>query len=95
MHSGPNHALSQRVHFRACEKHVLLACAAADFEIYCVLDPLVERQAAVGICNRLSAWLRSDDAEPYVGNYFGGPSAGTAAAPDWSSLVPAHPRLGM
>ena len=53
----------QRVHLRCSDEHCLLAVVGDTFELYAVFDPLTETPAAVGVANRLCAWLRTQDVE--------------------------------
>jgi hypothetical protein len=53
----------QRVHLRSSDEHCLLAVVGDTFELYAVFDPLTETPAAVGVANRLCAWLRTQDVE--------------------------------
>ncbi|KAK3263019.1 hypothetical protein CYMTET_28154, partial [Cymbomonas tetramitiformis] len=67
----PGHPESQshRVHFRGSEQYVLLATISAEFELYAAFDPLTDKSAAVSICNRLSGWMRGEEADLFISPY--------------------------
>ena len=53
----------QRVHLRCSDEYCLLAVVGDTFQLFAVFDPLTETPTAVGVANRLCAWLRTQDVE--------------------------------
>ena len=63
---GPAPAARQRVHWTQDETCTLLGYASAEYELYTVFDPLVERATAVAMCQRLVAWLKTQHAQLFI-----------------------------
>ena len=57
---------TQRIHFRQDECCTILAFAGAEFELYAAFDALVLRPQALEICQRLSAWVKANQATLFV-----------------------------
>ena len=61
-----NGAAQQHAHYRQDGAHTLLAYTGAEYEVYALFDALVDRAAAVGICQRLCAWIKAQHAELFL-----------------------------
>jgi hypothetical protein len=64
---GPTAGLPPgRVHFRRNDRQTCLAYVSPEYEIYATFDPLVDKEAATGICNRLAVWVKQQQADLFV-----------------------------
>lgn len=59
-------AAKQQVHFVQDDSRSVLAFTAAEYEVYALFDGLVEKSAAVLICQRLCAWIKGLHSEIFV-----------------------------
>lgn len=63
---GEGGHVRQRVHFTRDDARVALAYTGAEYEVYAQFDTLLDRNAAVAICQRLCAWIKGQHAELFV-----------------------------
>ncbi|CAL8471447.1 g10989 [Coccomyxa elongata] len=63
---GDGGDVRQRVHFTRDNSRVALAYTGAEYEVYAQFDTLLDRNAAVAICQRLCAWIKGQHAELFV-----------------------------
>jgi hypothetical protein len=66
MHGGGGGGLQQRAHFAQDGARTLLAYIGAEYEVYALFDALVDRAAAVAMCQRLCAWIKAQHADLFV-----------------------------
>jgi hypothetical protein len=59
-------AARQQVHFVQEDARTVLAFTAAEYEVYALFDGLVEKTAAVAICQRLCAWIKGQHSDIFV-----------------------------
>jgi len=57
---------TQRIHFQQDECCTILAFSGAEFELYAAFDALVLKAQALEICQRLSGWVKANQATLFV-----------------------------
>jgi hypothetical protein len=57
---------AQRIHFQQDDCCTILAFAGAEFELYAAFDALVQRAHALEMCQKLSAWVKANQATLFV-----------------------------
>ena len=56
----------QHAHYVQDEARTVLAYTGAEYEVYAQFDALVDRAAAVGMCQRLCGWIKGQHADLFV-----------------------------
>ena len=64
--AGSTQAASQRIHFEQTDVCTILAFAGTEFELYAAFDALVEKPQALEICQKLSAWVKANQATLFM-----------------------------
>ena len=59
-------AAAQRIHFEQTDVCTILAFAGTEFELYAAFDALVEKSQALEICQKLSAWVKANQATLFM-----------------------------
>jgi hypothetical protein len=59
-------AARQQVHFVQDDVWSVLAFIAAEYEVYCLFDGLVEKSTAVSMCQRLCSWIKGQHSDLFV-----------------------------
>lgn len=57
---------AQRIRYEQNQICTILGFAGAEFELYAVFDALTEKRKALEICQRLSVWVKANQAAMFV-----------------------------